>query len=170
MSWAFLAGRQAGHKDAVHQAAGDQAPGCNRRAVSMEGLQDAAVHMHARAVVVSACMRHCQKPTGHWHGTCLHWSLPPCWCGVCLLLQVFQQYVQYVREKQGVSQAEEDLVAGLQVRSLAGHGYCSFCNAYCTVFARGPAPRTLSMQLGRCVHSPGSTQTSADVELDDRDQ
>lgn len=46
-------------------------------------------------------------------------------CGMFLLLmravaalhvQVFQQYVQYVREKQGVSQAEEDLVAGLQVR------------------------------------------------------
>jgi hypothetical protein len=31
-------------------------------------------------------------------------------------VQVFQQYVQYVRDKQaGVSQAEEDLVAGLQV-------------------------------------------------------
>lgn len=33
----------------------------------------------------------------------------------CVLSQVFQQYVQYVREKQGVSQAEEDLVAGLTV-------------------------------------------------------
>lgn len=31
------------------------------------------------------------------------------------VMQVFQQYVQYVREKQGVSQAEEDLVTGLQV-------------------------------------------------------
>lgn len=40
-----------------------------------------------------------------------------------LLAQVFQQYVQYVREKQGVSQAEEDLVAGLQVRSLAEQGF-----------------------------------------------
>lgn len=28
---------------------------------------------------------------------------------------MFQQYVQYVRDKQGVSQPEEDLVAGLQV-------------------------------------------------------
>lgn len=41
-------------------------------------------------------------------------------CGTCLaacllLLQVFQQYLQYVREKQAVCQAEEDLVAGLQV-------------------------------------------------------
>lgn len=41
---------------------------------------------------------------------------------VCVL-QVFQQYVQYVREKQGVSQAEEDLVAGLQVGvAAAGDG------------------------------------------------
>ncbi len=37
------------------------------------------------------------------------------WFCCIVSLQVFQQYVQYVREKQGVSQAEEDLVAGLQV-------------------------------------------------------
>jgi hypothetical protein len=32
------------------------------------------------------------------------------------VIQILQGYVQYVRDKQGESQAEEDIVMGLQVR------------------------------------------------------
>jgi hypothetical protein len=54
--------------------------------------------------------------------------------GLCVpvaWVQVFQQYVQYVREKQGVSQAEEDLVAGLQVREARG-SYAVVCAVLCS--------------------------------------